>query len=165
MACSTLAVAQRSDWRRRGPLALPPPTTPPPPPGEHTVALVSTMCDNADSFDSFVCYYLALGFCRLYIYVDDASDPVVGLASRYPSEKLRLHVRGERLRAEWEHLPSWGRLGVYSETEVQARQQLNCEHAMAQARRDSVGWLLHLDSNELLHRGDQARSPEIAPRL
>ena len=96
-----------------------------------------------------------------------SSDEIVALARRYrpSSQAVQLRVRDDALRREWATLPSWARLQMYSDTEVQARQQLNCEHAMAQARRDSVGWLLHLDSNELLHRGDQARSPETAPRL
>jgi hypothetical protein len=62
------------------------------------VALVCTMCDNALSFDSFACYYLGLGFHRLYFYVDDEKDPVVQLARRYPSDRLKLRVRGDSLR-------------------------------------------------------------------
>jgi hypothetical protein len=40
---------------------------------------------------------------------------------------------------------------MYAETEVQGRQQLNCEHALALCRTDKVLFLLHLDSDELLH--------------
>ena len=123
------------------------------------------MAQNAATLDSFVCYYLALGVAPLLLYVDDAADAALRVARRYPPGRVVVRVRDDALRREWRDLPSWARLELYADSEVQARQQLNCEHAMAQARRDSVGWLLHLDSNELLHRGDQARSPEIAPRL
>lgn len=40
---------------------------------------------------------------------------------------------------------------MYVDTEVQARQQLNCEHALAQARSEGVRFLLHVDSDELLY--------------
>lgn len=72
----------------------------------YTVALVCTMCDNAASFDSFVCYYLGLGFHRLYFYVDDPNDAVVQMARRYPSDRLRVQVRGDALQCVHHKVPS-----------------------------------------------------------
>ena len=43
------------------------------------------------------------------------------------------------------------RLTLYAGREVQARQQLNCEHAMSQCRDEGLAWLLHVDSDELLY--------------
>lgn len=34
---------------------------------------------------------------------------------------------------------------------MQARQELNAEHALGQALRDGVTWLLHIDSDELFY--------------
>ena len=57
----------RRDWR--GPRRQQPSSS-----SAFKVALVSTMCDNASSLDSFICYYLELGFATLLLYVDDPED-------------------------------------------------------------------------------------------
>lgn len=105
---------------------------------------------NASSIDSFICYYLHIGFCTLFIYADDPSDPIVEIAQRYPTPRVILIPCDSKLKQEWEALPSWNRLGMYASTEVQARQQLNCEHCMDQCRAARLDWLLHVDSDELL---------------
>lgn len=109
------------------------------------------MCDNASSLDSFICYYLELGFATLLLYVDDPEDEAVAVASRYPAGRVQVRTHDESLREEWRQLPSWQRLRLYAETEVQARQQLNAEHAMDRALGLGMHFLLHVDSDELLH--------------
>ena len=134
----------RRDWR--GPRRQQPSSS-----SAFKVALVSTMCDNASSLDSFICYYLELGFATLLLYVDDPKDEAVAVASRYPAGRVQVRTHDESLREEWRQLPSWQRLRLYAETEVQARQQLNAEHAMDRALGLGMHFLLHVDSDELLH--------------
>ena len=109
------------------------------------------MAYNAGSLDSFICYYLYLGFATLYLYLDDPADASVGIAQQYPSDRVKVRVRDHALQREWESVPSWARLRLYASTEVQARQMLNCEHAIARCRAGGGEWLLHVDSDELLH--------------
>jgi hypothetical protein len=108
------------------------------------------MAYNASSLDSFICYYLHLGFATLYLYLDDPTDTSVAIAKRYPTDRVKVRVRDAALRKEWAGLPSWARLELYSQREVQARQMLNCEHAIARCRSAGEQWLLHVDSDELL---------------
>ena len=123
---------------------------PPAEPAPRRAALVTTMRFNATSIDSFICYYLYIGFYKLYVYADDASDPIVDAARSYPSERVAIIVRDAKLEREWQALPSWQRLAMYVGSEVQARQQLNCEHCMDKCRAAKLDWLLHVDSDELL---------------
>ena len=73
------------------------------------VGLVCTMRDNAASLDSFLCYYLGLGFAAMLLYADDLEDEVVEVARRYPAERVLLCLHDPTLREEWRRLPSWGR--------------------------------------------------------
>eukprot|EP00665_Eupelagonemidae_sp_cell47_P009368 gene9368-3200_t len=116
-------------------------------------AIVCTMAYNSSSLDSFICYYLFLGFSTLYLYLDDAADATFQIARRYPADRVRVRLRDASLRIEWERMPSWTRLVLCADTEVQARQLLNCEHAIARIRAQAAPrdeWLLHIDSDELL---------------
>ena len=115
------------------------------------VGLVCTMRDNASSLDSFICYNLALGFSALLLYADDPEDEVVVVARRYPADRVLLRTHDATLHEEWRRLPSWGRLQLYAATEVQARQMLNAEHAMQRSLALGLDFLLHVDSDELLH--------------
>ncbi|KOO24773.1 hypothetical protein Ctob_003853, partial [Chrysochromulina tobinii] len=155
----------RCEWRhRRGPTSkaavaaehasVPLLITANPPeaaPGPRRAAVVCTMAFNGSSLDSFICYYLHVGFSRLYLYLDDPNDASVGVARRYPTDRVTVRVRDAAFECEWEGLPSWSRLRLYAATEVQARQMLNCEHAIARCREQGDEWLLHVDSDELLH--------------
>ena len=122
-----------------------------PSPPQLRLALVSTMAQNAATLDSFVCYYLALGVAPLLLYVDDAADAALRVARRYPPGRVVVRVRDAALRREWRDLPSWARLELYADSEVQARQQLNCEHAARAAAAAGADYLLHVDSDELLY--------------
>ena len=115
------------------------------------LGLVCTMRDNASSLDSFICYNLALGFSMLFLYADDPEDEVVVVARRYPADRVLLRTHDATLHEEWRRLPSWGRLQLYAATEVQARQMLNAEHAMQRSLALGLDFLLHVDSDELLH--------------
>ena len=57
-------------------------------------------------------------------------------------------------RATLSACPSWRRLGAFVGEEVQARQELNAEHAAAYMPYDQrPDYLLHIDADELFHPG------------
>ena len=130
---------------------LPPPSLGPGQTIPWRACIVSTMAYNSASLDSFICYYLYLGFQTLYLYLDDPNDETVHIAKCYDPERVKVRVRDSTLAREWEAMPSWPRLRLYAEREVQARQMLNCEHAIARCRVTGEDWLLHVDSDELLY--------------
>ena len=122
------------------------------------------MAYNADTIDSFIAYYMYLGIRTLYLYLDDPQDASVGRANRYPADRVRVRVRDASLAREWASLPSWSRLSLFAKTEVQARQMLNCEHAIAQCRAAGINgdaWLLHVDSDELLFLPEAVEGMEV----
>jgi glycosyl transferase family 2 len=117
----------------------------------------------------FVRYHLAIGFDRLYLYWDDPDEAI-------PPEILLpevTHVRaGAALRARQRGHALWPDYAAHVDEEVVARQMLNVESAIAQARADGLRWLLHIDGDELFaaREGVQAhfaaldRSPYDAAR-
>eukprot|EP00976_Prorocentrum_cordatum_P007021 140117-Prorocentrum_minimum.AAC.1 len=56
-----------------------------------------------------------------------------------------------RHRDRWRALALWPKLGPHVANEVQARQELNAEHAADRAAQDNVDWLLHMDADELFY--------------
>jgi hypothetical protein len=53
-------------------------------------------------------------------------------------------------------LRMWPKFERFAEEEVQARQELNAEHAVSLALRDGITWLLHCDADELFHCPDRS---------
>lgn len=51
----------------------------------------------------------------------------------------------------WSGLRLWPKFEKFVQEEVQARQELNAEHAVSLALRDGITWLLHCDADELFH--------------
>jgi hypothetical protein len=108
--------------------------------------IVSTMrfpAFGADAVRSFVRYHASVGFARMYLFFDDPFDRAADVAAasldgfRFEGAELECAVVVVRhdaaLRARWSRCPSYARLRLFVDTEVQARQHLNCEVAMDMA--------------------------------
>lgn len=110
-------------------------------------AIVATVRDAASVLDSFIAWHLANGFARIYLFFDDPADPCADTLAGHP------HVTAIRcdpaLRSRWTSLRSWPAYRAHVDTEVMARQILNCELAIGMAAADGLDWLLHIDSDEL----------------
>lgn len=114
-----------------------------------SAAIVTTLRDAGDVLPSFVAYHRALGFARLFLFFDDPADPSLEWARAQPD--VTAIPRDEALRAAWSKLSRWGENAAHVEREVMARQTLNVEHAMSLARAMGLGWLLHIDADELFY--------------
>lgn len=114
-------------------------------------AVCSTMKDVCARITSWVRWHLWLGFERLYIFFDDASESEsVDLARRAGGAAVVPLLRdSEAVCAGWSRQASWASLGADADRDVQIRQLLNAQLAMELAREDGLHWLLHLDSDEL----------------
>ena len=55
------------------------------------------MAYNAPMLDSWICHHLHLGFARLYLYLDVPTDAAVGVARRYPAERVCIRLRDAAL--------------------------------------------------------------------
>eukprot|EP00238_Polyblepharides_amylifera_P012237 CAMPEP_0196599384 /NCGR_PEP_ID=MMETSP1081-20130531/94829_1 /TAXON_ID=36882 /ORGANISM="Pyramimonas amylifera, Strain CCMP720" /LENGTH=429 /DNA_ID=CAMNT_0041925151 /DNA_START=553 /DNA_END=1842 /DNA_ORIENTATION=+ len=119
--------------------------------------IVSTVRGMGDTLYSWIHYHLASGFCRLYIYFDDPEE-AVSFKSDAPDLASDLRVVIVSCDSEYRDscrlLGHWHRLGKFIEEEVQARQELNAQHALGQAVADGVTWLLHIDADELFYSPD-----------
>lgn len=117
-------------------------------------AIVTTVKDFAALAESWCAYHLAVGFAHLYIYFDDADElKSVDLGSRFPADQVTCIPHDAQLRAAWAHLPKAAAILPYAASEVQTRQKLNACHAMAQAVKRQLDWLLHIDADELFDPG------------
>jgi len=112
--------------------------------------IVTTVRGMGSNLPSWVHYHLAVGFCKLYIYLDDPeeADALEALAT---DERVVLTKCDDAHRATWQDLKMWPKFAKFVDEEVQARQELNAEHAVGKALRDAVTWLLHIDADELFH--------------
>ena len=59
------------------------------------------MAYNANSLDSFLCYYLFIGFAKIYVYLDDPADATVAIARRYPVDRVQTIMRGTKF-GKWQ---------------------------------------------------------------
>ena len=108
------------------------------------------MKDVAARIGSWVRWHLYIGFERLYIFFDDASETdSVALARAAGGDAVVVWQRGEELRRKWSLQASWEKMAPHCDKDVQIRQLLNTQCAMGLAKADGIGWLLHLDSDEM----------------
>lgn len=124
--------------------------------------VVTTVKNFAALAESWCTYHLSIGFAHLYIYFDDPAElDGLGLASRFPSDRLTAVPHDSRLRKEWARLPHRAaELVPHAACEVQTRQQLNARHAMHLAVARGLDWLLHIDADELFYPGPSMSAPE-----
>jgi hypothetical protein len=113
----------------------------------NTAAIVTTLRDAGAMLDSFVAYHLGIGFSHLFLFFDDPLDAGLARYARHPNVTAIAHDAS--LRQSWKALPEYQSYAEFIDREVMARQVLDAAHAMALARRKEIGWLLHIDSDEL----------------
>ncbi|CAH0367189.1 unnamed protein product [Pelagomonas calceolata] len=117
------------------------------------VGLVCTLKDASKRLDSYIRYHQRVGFARIYLYFDDASETADIEAARGYAD-VEVIVRDEALVAAWANLPGWAALKDYVQDDVQVRQMLNALHCLRRAEaRDRLQWLVHVDSDELFDPG------------
>jgi len=125
---------------------------------------VSTVKGFEDSCDSWVRHHLRTGFSRLYLFFDDVHEferltPRLGAllaAEGFASDRVHAVSSGPELRRSWEELDGADEWLPFVDTEVQARQALNCLVAVGLAVEAGLAWLLHLDADELFHAPGRA---------
>ena len=117
------------------------------------VGLVCTLKDASKRLDSFIRFHQRVGFARIYLYFDDATETADIEAARGYAD-VEVIVRDEALAAAWANLPGWAALKDYVQGDVQVRQMLNALHCLRRAEaRDRLQWLVHVDSDELFDPG------------
>ena len=117
------------------------------------VGLVCTLRDASKRLDSFIRYHQRVGFARIYLYFDDASETADIEAARGYAD-VEVIVRDDALAEAWARLPGWAALKDYVQDDVQVRQMLNALHCLRRAEaRDRLQWLVHVDSDELFDPG------------
>ena len=109
-------------------------------------AVCATMKDVEARIDSWVRWHLHVGFERLYIFFDDASEAESVRRARAAggSAVVALMRDSDVLRSAWKRQPSWQGMGQDVDKDVQIRQLLNAQLAMELARSAGLSWLLHM---------------------
>lgn len=105
---------------------------------------------------SFLAYHLGVGFEHVFLFFDDPKDATIADAETFGKEKVTVLKRTSDLKETLrKRCKTWADLGAFYEEEVQARQSLNAELALHLAKEKNVGWLLHIDSDELFYVGKE----------
>ena len=124
---------------------------------------------------SWVRWHLGLGFDHAFLFfdeprphgADDAWAPVGAreVRARWAPERVTVVHRTAEQRA-WQRArcSAWAEFGPHADDEVQARQVLNAEQAMALALAPerALRWLVHLDIDELFYVEPPAGEDERA---
>jgi hypothetical protein len=109
-------------------------------PTESRVAVVTTLRASEAVAKAFVAYYLNSGVEHLYLYFDDPHDAVastfVGLSNVTVQVCTEAH---------------YARMGLAVGVAIEERQLANADDALERARGDGIDWLIHVDSDELVH--------------
>ena len=118
-----------------------------------TYAIVCTLFvppNDVEPLHSFLSYHLALGFDRIYLFVDNPLDVDVSKIIEVYGNHVTLFNRGNTLRAEQERVCSlFSSLQELIDSDVPSRQVLNAEYASKLATDEGVQWLLHIDIDEV----------------
>jgi hypothetical protein len=102
--------------------------------------------------DSFLRYHLRVGFDHVFLFFDDATDSSAEVAAVFPPEKVTVIRRDASHKEREKQCKLYADLADCLESEVQARQQLNCEIAMEMANDMGLTWLVHIDMDEVRPR-------------
>ena len=104
------------------------------------------MKDVRHRIESWVRWHLHVGFERLYIFFDDASETESAeLARAAGGSAVHTLMRdSDVLRQAWKRQPSWHGVGKDADHDVQTRQLLNAQLSMDLAKAGGLVWLLHL---------------------
>lgn len=119
-------------------------------------AIASTVRNAGHVLDSFIRHHRAIGFARIYLFFDDPADPDIATFAEY--DGVVCTPVDDALRRRWRGAQSWARFGAHIDTDLMARQTLNCEYALSLARADGCDWLLHIDCDEAFHAPDATPS-------
>ena len=121
-------------------------------------ALVSTVRGAGSSLRTFVQYHLYLGFDKLYLFLDDPEEAIATAIASQPQVTLTRH--DHHLRAKWKTTRFYQQHRFTENTPyLMERQQLNTAVAIQYALREKIGWLLHIDQDELLYAPEFFQSP------
>ena len=139
---------------------------------------VVTMCAGApaSAVRSHLAYHRAIGFERVFLYLDDASDeywqslalPDGGdgvVVTRCDATFWRRLLRSSAMVARRSEQSVFEDAARWWETEVQSRQSLCVEHAVVRASAEGLDWLLHIDIDEAFLRSALAEAWEPSMSL
>lgn len=121
------------------------------------VGLVCTLVNAEQVLHSFLRYHLGLGFDRIFLFFDRATDPALAIAQEYA--QVTAWVRDGDLEQRWQACRLYqqeAQVRDYVQQEVMARQQLNVELAIAACKEQGVDWLVHIDVDELFYLPDES---------
>jgi len=130
----------------------------------------------ASAVRSHLAYHRAIGFERVFLYLDDASDeywqslalPDDGdgvVVTRCVAAFWQRLLRTSAMVARRSEQSVFEDAARWWETEVQSRQSLCVEHAVVRASAEGLDWLLHIDIDEAFLRSALAEAWEPSMSL
>lgn len=118
--------------------------------GDLLVGIVSTVRVSLRDLEMFVNYHLNSGIDRMFLFFDDPDDPCL--------DSMANDGRLACVRCDDRY---WGARERDSLT-IEERQIHNANYALEFAKRESIDWLIHIDSDELLFAGSRTIKHSLA---
>ena len=114
-------------------------------------ALATTVGRGDASLVDFVRYHLAVGFDRVFVFLDDPDDAAA--AAIPDDDRVTLVPHDDDLRACWADWPALRRMAGH---DLATRRILNTDVALQLCRNDDLAWLVAVDPDELVDTGGAA---------
>jgi len=109
------------------------------------LALVTTLKTSENIIKSFVNYHLNIGIDRLYLFFDDPYDPSIDIFLKRPNITV--------VKCTSAH---WKKIGCNENSDIEIRQTLNADLALAWAKLEGIDWITHIDADELIYTEKQS---------
>lgn len=116
-----------------------------------TAAIVTTLRNPGPALSSFLAFHRTTGFDQFFLFFDDPDDPAIEVARAVAG--VTVIPNDDHLQRLWRTSDPYrlSHLRDFSQTEVMARQLLNVGVAISMARERGIGWILHIDADELFY--------------
>lgn len=116
-----------------------------------SLATVSTVRTSPSNLELFVRYHLGSGIERMFLFFDDPDDPSIG--------PMRAREEITCIPCDAAH---WRGASLGPDLSIEARQTHNADLALAWAREAGIGWIAHIDADELLFVGGRDLADYVA---
>jgi len=113
------------------------------------LGLIATVADCSEDIENFIRYHIAIGFTKLYLFVDDNDLLTLKNAKKYEQVTV---FNPSQVKEHYENIltfPKFINKRDLVDKEVMVRQELNFWIANSIAKKDGVDWILHIDIDEL----------------
>lgn len=126
------------------------------------IAIVTTS-RASHQLNDWINYHLKFGISKIYIIFDDPNEDI-SKYRRYDS-RVNLILNNDIWKDSLKECSQYSKFKDTYKDEVMSRQILNAEMALKLAKQDNVKWLIHIDTDEILHSQNYNSISEVFSKI